>query len=386
MRRIVSGGQEIDCCTACGALWFDPGEVRELTEGRLAIGGEGETSPDPPGNRETGEKRGALLFRVRREAGSLACPCCEGRLTAVDFQLTGTPVVHCSNCEGILAPRASAAAIAAKFRLFREHGEKFAALGEILARREQERIEGKYGPVGQGSGVTVPLPVVVPLADDGPDLRSLPLITGAFIALSVVIYLIGQFRGAPLPLPGGLAGLPSGTGFAGVPRLPLLFAPFFHAGLLPLLAGSLFLLVLGDNVEDRMGAVPYFLFYLFCAACAGAAHVLWGKPGGPPAVGSAGAVAGILGAYLVFFPNVSIRMYGMGRILTLPAYLFASAWMVAVFFLGAGSEGPLPRLLDPAPLSLPGNLAGFGAGVAVALAWRIGEQGKGDSRPDTASG
>jgi membrane associated rhomboid family serine protease len=152
----------------------------------------------------------------------------------------------------------------------------------------------------------------------------------------------------------------------------LLLAPFFHAGILPLVAGSLFLLVLGDNVEDRMGPVAYLVFYLFCGVCAGAAHVLWGKIGEPAASGSAGAVAGILGAYLVFFPSVSIRMYGMGRIVTLPAYLFACAWLIAVFFLGPA--GPLASLVDPARLSLPGNLAGFGTGVLGAILWRFCEQ------------
>ena len=86
----------------------------------------------------------------------------------------------------------------------------------------------------------------------------------------------------------------------------------------------------------------------------------------PAALGSAGAVAGVLGAYLVFFPDVPIAMYGMGRVVTVPAYLFACAWAVAVFLWGWG-PGPLSNLLNPAPYSLPGHLAGFAAGALGAV-------------------
>jgi len=364
-RRVVAGEREIDCCTACGALWFDYGEIRELTEGRLSVDAEGETPPAPPG------KPGGVLSRMRREAASFTCPRCGAAFTAIDFQLTGIPVFQCPSCEGILTPRVSAAGIAARFRFLREHGAKYAALGETLARKEKRRLESKYGFAGPGAAgdVAVPLPIVVPLADNAPPLRSLPVVTFVLIFLATALYFLGQVRGARLPLPGGLPGLPSGTGFAGVPKISLLLAPFLQAGILPLAAGSLFLFVLGDNVEDRMGSIAYFFFYLFCGVCAGIAHVLWGKAGGTPALSSPGAVAGILGAYLVFFPNVSIQLYGMGRIVTLPAYLFACMWVVAVFFLGPA--GPLASLVDPARLSLPGNLAGFGAGAAGAILWRF---------------
>lgn len=374
MRRIVSGGREIDCCAACGALWFDYGEIRELTESRVPTASESESPGEPPANVPPKGKPGALLSRVRAAAASLRCPRCEGSLAAIDFQATGIPVLRCPACEGILAPRNSAAGISAKFRFLREHGAQYAALGQTMAGEARRRMEAKYGPARPGTpgGVAVPFPIIVPLADDAPEPGSLPLVTYTLIAVSVFLYLLGQVKGVRLPLPGGLPGLPSGTGFAGVPRLPLLFAPFFHAGILPLAVGSLFLFVLGDNVEDRLGKAPYFILYLLCGAVAGAAHVLWGKAGAPPALGSTGAVAGILGAYLVFFPNVSIRMYGMGRIVRLPAYLFACAWVVAAFFLAWGT-GPIEEFVNPAALSLAGNLAGFGAGIACAVLWRLCE-------------
>jgi len=189
------------------------------------------------------------------------------------------------------------------------------------------------------------------------------------LIVTVALYLLPLFGAEAIAALQGRLALPSGAGFPGVPKIGLLLAPFLHGGIVPLVVGCLFLFVLGDNVEDRLGRVPFLLFYLFCGAVAGVAHVVAGKAGMPAALGSAGAVAGVLGAYLVFFPDVPIAMYGMGRVTTVPAYLFACAWAVGVFLWGWG-PGPLSDLLNPAPYSLAGHLAGFGTGVASAVLCR----------------
>jgi len=63
-------------------------------------------------------------------------------------------------------------------------------------------------------------------------------------------------------------------------------------------------------------------------------------------------------------------MYGLGQIRTVPAYLFACAWVVSAFLIG---PGPFTDLINPAPLSLPGNMAGFAAGVVCAVLWQFRE-------------
>jgi membrane associated rhomboid family serine protease len=359
IRRVVSGEKEIDRCFACGALWFDYGEIRELTEGRLAA---------DPGEEAQPPATEGLLRKMHQKAVSLACPRCEGSMGAIDFQMTGIPVIRCRKCNGYLVSRRSAAALSERFRFVREHGQEYASLGESLAGAMKRRMELKHGPVVRESGVPIPLPVVVPLADDHPEALSFPVITYLLIGVSVSIYLFSQMAGVKIELPGGLPGLPSGAGVSGVSFTASLLSLFLHAGFVPLAAGSLFLFVLGDNIEDRMGWLPYLLLYLFCGVFAGTAHVLWGKPGGYAALGSTGAVGGVLGAYLVFFPDVSIRMYGLGQVTTVPAYLFACAWVAAAFLIG---PGPFVDIFNPAPLSLPGNIAGFGAGVFGAILWRF---------------
>lgn len=375
MRTVTtSTGVEVDRCVSCGAAWFDAGEVRELTEGRFA-GEEADdkgppTAPPPPAERRSG------MARAHREAAGTGCPRCGGPMRAWDFQMTGIPVLHCGGCGGTLASRASVTRLAGRFGFQRRNAALYGALGESMAAAMRKRLERKYAgdPEGgsRGEAKAPGLPVVVPLGDAGPAPARLPAVTWGLSGLLVALYLLSSTGAAGMgDLPVRLA-LPSGSGFATAPRLNLLLAPLLSGGIVPLVVSCLFLLVLGDNVEDRLGRWTFLLFYLFCGAVAGAAHVLMGKAGAPAALGGAGAVAGVLGAYLVFFPEVPVSMYGMGETVSVPAYLFACAWAVGVFLWGWG-PGPLSALLDPAPYSLAGHLAGFAAGVGCSALWRAFE-------------
>jgi membrane associated rhomboid family serine protease/Zn-finger nucleic acid-binding protein len=374
MRTVTtSADAEVDRCATCGAAWFDAGEIRELAEGRFAgdEAAEGGEPPSPPAS--AAEKRSAMA-RAHREAAGMSCPRCGGAMRAVDFRVTGIPVLHCAMCKGTLASRGSVAGLARRFGFQRRNAALYGALGNSMAVEMRKRLERKYAAVPgrdfRGEAKAPGLPVVVPLGDAAPAPARLPVVTWGLFGLTVAAYLLSATGAAGMgELPVRLA-LPSGAGFAGVPRSHLLLAPFLAGGLVPLVVGCLFLLVLGDNVEDRLGRGTFLMFYLFCGAVAGAAHVLSGKAGAPAALGPAGAVAGVLGAYLVFFPDVPVSMYGMGETVSVPAYLFACAWAVGVFLWGWG-PGPLSPLLDPAPYTLPGNLAGFGAGVAAAVLWRV---------------
>ncbi len=386
MRQVTVGDREIDRCMTCGALWFDAGEIRELVDGHIPPEGKGggtgdANAPAPPARNVVWlpEKAGAALRKMHREAASLACPRCGGGLVAIDFQTTGVPVMLCLDCRGYLAPRESAAAIHARFQYIREHKGAYEALGEAFSTEFRRGMEMRGEvPGGAPPRPEIPLPIFVPLGDDAPAPESFPYVTYLLIALSVALFLYFRISDAVLRLPGGVPGLPSGSGLGAVPATAILASPFLHAGLVPLLAGALFLFVLGDNVEDRIGPVPYLALYVVCAAAAGVAHIAWGTPGHPAALGSAGAVAGVLGAYLVFFPQVSIKMYGLGRMASLPAYQFACAWILAAILIG---PGPFTNFINPAPFSFAGNISGFAAGVLAAIVWRLFEDSTA-ARPD----
>ena len=368
MAGLKSGEVEVDRCRTCGAAWFDPGEIRELTQGRLPVEEDAGpvSDPAPPAK----EEKVAALRLAWAEARGLSCPRCGEPLRPVDFQLTGVPVFHCGGCGGMLVSRHSANALSARFKFHRDHAQLYESIGAAMAEQIRGRMRRRLDPdAGEVRPGQIPLPVLVPLADGASPGSRPPLVVYGILFLTVALYLLSWIdAGAGAGLQGRLA-LPSGTGFSGVPKIALLSAPFFHGGVLPLGVGCLFLFVLGDNVEDRLGRVPFLLFYLLCGLVAGAAHVVAGTAGMPAALGSAGAVAGVLGAYLVFFPDVPIAMYGMGRVATVPAYLFACVWAVFVFLWGWG-PGPLSNLLNPAPYSLAGHLAGFGTGVTCAVLWK----------------
>ncbi len=372
MAAVKAEEAEVDRCRTCGATWFDPGEIRELTQGRLPAEREAGSAADPfPPEKE---RKGAALRLAWAEARGLSCPRCGEPLRPVDFQLTGVPVFRCGPCGGMLVSRRSANALAARFKFQRDHAQLYESLGASMAEEVRGRMNRRLGPDAERiSPGRIPVPVLVPLADGASPGSRPPLVVYGILFLVVGLYLFSRIGAGDV---GGVQerlALPSGGGFSGVPKIALLLAPFFHAGIVPLVVGCLFLFVLGDNVEDRLGRVPFLLFFLFCGAVAGAAHVLWGKAGMPAALGTAGSVAGVLGAYLVFFPDVPIEMYGMGRTVTVPAYLFACAWAVSVFLWGWG-PGPLSTLLNPGPYSLAGHLAGFGAGAACSTLWRAMEK------------
>jgi membrane associated rhomboid family serine protease/Zn-finger nucleic acid-binding protein len=380
MAGVKSGEVEVDRCRTCGAVWFDPGEIRELTQGRLPVEEDAGPAADPAPPAKEG--KGADLRRAWGEARGLPCPRCGGSLRPVDFQMTGVPVFRCVGCGGMLVPRRGAKDLAERFKFQRDHAQLYESLGASMAEEVRGRMNRRLGPdVGEVHAGQIPLPVLVPLADGASPGSRPPLVVYGILFLAVALYLLSWIgAGGAAGLQGRLA-LPSGTGFSRVPIFALLLTPFLHGGIVPLGVGCLFLFVLGDNVEDRLGRVPFLLFFLFCGAVAGAAHVVAGTAGMPAALGSAGAVAGVLGAYLVFFPDVPIEMYGMGRVTTVPAYLFACAWAVAVFLWGWG-PGPLSNLLNPAPYSLAGHLAGFSAGVASAALWKSWEGGIGRTAPE----
>ena len=126
-------------------------------------------------------------------------------------------------------------------------------------------------------------------------------------------------------LPAELNALPS--------ELTLFSYMFLHGGWMHLLGNMLFLWVFGDNIEDSMGHLRFVVFYLACGLAAGLTHALMDPGSQIPLIGASGAIAGLLGAYLVLHPRVKVLVLVFSRIpLHLPAYLLILAWILFQFF------------------------------------------------------
>jgi len=140
---------------------------------------------------------------------------------------------------------------------------------------------------------------------------------------------------------------------------------FLHGGWLHLLGNMWYLWIFGDNVEDRMGHGKFLLFYLLCGLAAGATHTLVNAGSTMPMVGASGAVAGVLGAYLVAFPSASIAtLIFLGFFVTvvhLPALIVLGFWFVLQFLSGMHSV----MLAEVAGVAWWAHVGGFLAGMGL---------------------
>jgi membrane associated rhomboid family serine protease len=249
--------------------------------------------------------------------------------------------------------------------------------------------------------------VVIPVHDVNP-VRRTPWVTYALIAVNVLVFITtpgiaGSVAGSsdlaqlchlhafldhyaavpkelihhqmPRVVPTGEVGLgPHGPGcvvsppaYDKSPALSVFTAMFLHGGWLHLLGNMLFLLIFGNNVEDRMGHVRYFLFYVVCGYAAGYGFALLNASSGEPLIGASGAIAGVLGAYLVLYPKARVWVLVPFLVflpLRLPAWLVLGFWfgLQAVYSSGHGVSGA-------GTVAYAAHVAGFVAGML--LAWPL---------------
>lgn len=164
--------------------------------------------------------------------------------------------------------------------------------------------------------------------------------------------------------PGCVVGPP---GYHKSPALSVLTAMFLHGGWLHLLGNMLFLLIFGNNVEDRMGHVRYLLFYVVCGYAAGYGFALLNASSGDPLIGASGAVAGVLGAYLVLYPKARVWVLVPFLVflpLRLPAWMVLGFWFAlqAVYSSGHGVSGA-------GTVAYAAHVVGFVVGML--LAWPL---------------
>lgn len=149
--------------------------------------------------------------------------------------------------------------------------------------------------------------------------------------------------------------------------LSALASMFFHGGFLHLAGNMLFLWIFGNNIEDRMGLVGFSLFYVLAGFLALGAQILAGPNDTTPIVGASGAIAGVLGSYLVLYPHAKVRtliMFFVITIVELPAVMVLGAWFVLQLFQGVG-----PGAGSGAGVAYWAHIGGFVAGVVLVRAF-----------------
>lgn len=221
---------------------------------------------------------------------------------------------------------------------------------------------------------------MIPLRDDNPS-SSRPLVTYLLILINVLVFLYMVSLGSPTALerfvfawgavPGEITGRAGGQPLLEYPTL--LTSMFMHGGWAHLGGNMLYLWIFGDNVEDLMGHGGFVLFYLLAGLIAVGAHILTSPASPVPLVGASGAIAGVLGAYLVLFPRariVSLIPFGFFlRVAAVPAVLFLPFWFLLQFIQGVATLGG-----QTAGVAWWAHIGGFAAGVVLVRVFARGRR------------
>jgi membrane associated rhomboid family serine protease len=208
---------------------------------------------------------------------------------------------------------------------------------------------------------------VVPLRDNNPT-RIVPFVTYALVAINIVVFVYELSLGegkqleaffrvwavVPRELTASFAGQPTGLPFPA--WVTLITSQFLHGGFLHIAGNMLFLWIFGNNVEDKLGHVKFLIFYLACGILAGLSQWFFSAYSVVPSLGASGAIAGVMGAYILRFPQAEI--------LTLvPLGFFMWTFRVPAFFF-LGFWFAQQALYSFASLSVPTNVGMQSGGIA----------------------
>ena len=124
----------------------------------------------------------------------------------------------------------------------------------------------------------------------------------------------------------------------------------------------LYLWIFGDNVEDRFGHAKFIIFYLLCGLGATFAQLMFSLGSNVPNLGASGAIAGVLGAYILMFPQGSVRVLQGQRVIQVPALIVIGFWIVLQLFSGIGS---IASTADTGGVAYMAHIGGFVAGFVL---------------------
>jgi membrane associated rhomboid family serine protease len=142
---------------------------------------------------------------------------------------------------------------------------------------------------------------------------------------------------------------------------------FMHAGWLHIAGNLLYLWIFGDNVEDRFGRWQFLVFYLVCGLAATFAQMAFNMQSDIPNLGASGAIAGVLGAYILMFPKARVKVLLGTRIVQLSALVVLGLWIVLQFLSGVGS---IMSPTDQGGVAYMAHIGGFVTGFLLAFLFR----------------
>jgi membrane associated rhomboid family serine protease/Zn-finger nucleic acid-binding protein len=345
-------GVTLDLCPTCRGLWFDGGEVEKAEHLAVEL--------------------------VRTKATGIAhrpCPRCSGRLEEATLAGPGSLLLdECSRCGGLFFDAGELgrlrrhkaavrrAAAEADTRMLREFAERKRRRQRGSITDGNIEVESAWDSNDNLLAYLLELPVE---EDSSHERRPYGLFAIVGMIAAVWLWQLASPESSWLRL----AAVPRDIA-AGRNLYTLLTAAFLHGGWLHVLGNLYFLWTFGDNVEDRLGTWAFLAWYLVWALAGSAAFVVFARPAdqSAPGLGASGAIAGVMGAYLVLFPRRRLILR-LGGFLAWAYVWKVPAWTYLIFW--AGLE------LVSATRGLPeigwwAHLGGFAAGALVGICYRTG--------------
>jgi len=218
---------------------------------------------------------------------------------------------------------------------------------------------------------------MIPLRDDQP-IFSTPFVNYFFIVLNVLVFLfelsvnaqgprqlnalIFEFGIVPRQTVGLLTGTPVFAPAAAL--LPLLTSMFLHGSWSHIIGNMWVLWIFGDNIEDYLGHFRYLVFYLLCGLAAGFTHIVLNVASRVPSVGASGAIAGVMGAYFVLYPQARVlTWFPPIFFFHLPACLMLGYWFFLQFIGGASNT--IAESAQSGGIAFWAHVGGFVAGILM---------------------
>jgi membrane associated rhomboid family serine protease len=205
-----------------------------------------------------------------------------------------------------------------------------------------------------------------PIGDDDSERRTVPVVTYVLVALNVLFFLVELGGGDPFIMKWSF--VPSRfLANPGADFLTIFTSMFMHAGWVHLGGNMLYLWIFGDNVEDRFGHIKFTIFYLLCGLAATFAQLAFSVGSNVPNLGASGAIAGVLAAYILLFPQGKVRVLQGQQVIQVSALIVIGLWIVLQFFSGIGS---IANSAQTGGVAYMAHIGGFVAGVVLTFLFR----------------
>ena len=208
-----------------------------------------------------------------------------------------------------------------------------------------------------------------PVGDDDSQRRTTPVVTFVLIGLNVLVFLVELSGGDQFITE--WAFVPERFSAHPAANIATVFsAMFMHGGWLHLGGNMLFLWIFGDNVEDRLGHAKFLVFYLLAGIAATLAQFALAPHSSVPNVGASGAIAGVLGAYILMFPQSRVNVLLGRQIVAMPAVIVLGMWIVLQLVSGVGTIAYTDESANVGGVAYMAHIGGFAAGLLMAFLWR----------------